>query len=817
MATATAAQVTQIANLYISLFNRAPDTAGLSFWSSALANGSSITTITQGFLNAPEGVTQYPSFLSASDFVTSFYTKVFGRSPDAGGLAFWSAALTNAGGVESAAAKASVVAGIVSVVSTPLTARPAGLTDAQYAQTVNDRALFANKVEVGTYLASNTPLTVANAATALNNVSADPASVAAVKGAANIYANALVTALSNTGSAVLGSSSGDAFSLSSTQAATADTLAGFSLDGAAGVDTLTITGTGVTFTDTLKNFSNIEVINFATTTGSTVAAAKFVGATTFGSTGTGTLAVTGLAAGQGVAVNATGAGTTSATYLAAATAAKVGISGGTSGAITLVGTGLTSAAISSTGAVANVANITLADTIGTVAIDAATNLTTTLTSAKATASSLTVAGGGAVNLGTVPNTFTTINASGSTGGLTATLNNTLALTGSSGVDKIALTGNVSSTAVFTLGDGADVLTGTAVIAAGASIDGGAGIDAVSSSLISTTNGAVFKNFEILQLDGSNIVDAASLTGSTLTGLTLNSGGGSVNNVASTVGLTVVGAAAGITTIGVTGAAANTADVYTITLANTTAAAAATAGTIGLANVETINLVSAGTASATTFNTIKVADLALKTLNITGSKALDVSFTATSATSLIDGSAATGSLAIDTTNVTGATVANGGLTVKGGTAADTLTIAQAATVSSGAGADKIVITSAINNTYTGAGVTDAIKAAAIAASVVTITDFAKTDSITFTGVNAAPALISFTDASAALTLAAAAENVVGGNSGAISAFRFAGDTYLVADLGTAGTFSTGDILVKLSGVVDTAQFTHAVNSNLVVFA
>lgn len=821
MAIATPAQLTQISNLYVSLFNRAPDTVGLSFWGNALANGADINTITLGFLNAPEGTLNYPAFQSASEFVTAFYTKVFGRAPDAGGLAFWTGVLNNAGGAESAAAKASVVSQIVGVVNTPLTTRPPGLTDAEYAQTVSDRALFTNKVDVGTYLATQSPLTEAGAATALNGVTADPATVVAAKSA--LYAQAIANALNPPGALVLGSASADIFNLTDVELNGAP--AGFALDGNTGVDTLVLTTTaGPSITDAVKNISNVELINVlgdgGTTT--TVAAGKFVGATTFGSIGAGSLTITGLADGQKLAIAATG--DTTATYLAPATAASLNVSGGTSGTVAIDGAGLTSLAVTSTGATPNVTGVmTLASTIGAVSIDATTGLTTTLAGGKAS-SALTLTGGGAVNLNTVPGTFTSINATGASGGLTATIGAAITtLNGSSGADKITVAGALAAGAAVNLDAGNDTLLGGGgSVATGSTVDGGAGTDTVSTALINAGNAAAFKNFEQIQVESSTIVDASLLTGSALTGITIadSTGGGAVNNVASTIGLTATGTATGTTTISVTGALANAADVYTITLANSTADTVAAAGTVGVANVETLNIVSAGSATAGD-NSIQISDAALKTLVVTGEKAVAITFsTATTGTTLIDASAATGALTLDTTNVTAAA---GGLTVKGGTGADQLTVTQAATVTSGAGADTIF---AGNNTITVA-TPGAATSGELSSKLLTVTDFASGDTVDLRVGGVAGATVSLgtvTDLTAEVDLvaasAAAADETASAAAGGVevSAFRFGGDTYLLLDAAGAGTggVDTSDVLVKLTGVIDLASATVDVGTGAVVY-
>jgi len=810
MAIASIAQLNQITNLYVSLFNRTPDTAGLSFWSSALVNGASIATITRGFLTAPEGQANYPQFQSASEFVNAFYTKVFSRTPDAGGLAFWTAALNGAGGANSDAAKATVVAQIVAIVSTPLTARPDGLTDAQYAQTMNDRAFFANKVEIGTYLASHPNGLTTNVI--FPSITADPLSVAVVKNTADVFGAPIAASLATTaGTAVLGSDAADVFSLTSAQLVNADSKAGFSLDGGAGVDMLLLTTTGsTTISDTIKNFTNIEVIGVSTSVGNTttVAAGKFLGATGFLAVGAGSTIVNGLAAGQGLTLLLSAGTSTAANYLATATAASVSFSSGASGSVGVSGTGLTSATINSTGPTANVSgNVNLAGTIGAVTVNASTALTTSLIGAKQGAV-LTVTGGGALTLSALSTSFTTVNAGAATGGLTTAIGTSVtSLTGSSANDKITVAGSLAAGATISLGAGSDALlfATNGAIAAGSTIDAGAGVDTLSSKLVTAANASVFKNFELLQIEAGSITDASLLTGSTLTGLTLagGNGAGAVNNVAATLGLTVTGAATGTTTIGVSNAATNAADVYTITLANAAANTAAAAGTIGLANVETINIVSGGTNLGVGLrNSIDISDAALKTLVITGSQAAQVTFsTATTATSSIDGSAATGSLNIDTTNLVAATAANGGLTVKGGTAADSLTISQNAVVTGGAGNDLFVIKS----TLATLGASDATAATEIAAKLVTITDFAKGDVIDFlpavANLGTSTTAIVFADLSGSASLAAAAQIAVGAGGQSIEAFRFGGDTYLVADLTTAATFGAGDMLVKLSGVVD----------------
>jgi len=182
MATPQQIAVTQ---LYTALFNRAPDAAGLAFWEQAMLNGASINTIAQSFFTSPEALAIYPSAAPTTQFVTRFYTTVFGREPDAEGLVFWSNALDAQGGAGNAAARATLVTQLVDVVSTPLTSKPAGISDAAYAQTVADRGRFINKTDVGVYFATELKSDDrALAAKVLAAVTHEPASVTEARGMA---------------------------------------------------------------------------------------------------------------------------------------------------------------------------------------------------------------------------------------------------------------------------------------------------------------------------------------------------------------------------------------------------------------------------------------------------------------------------------------------------------------------------------------------------------------------------------------------------------------------------------------------------------
>lgn len=82
----------QIQQLYVAYLGRAADKAGLDYWSQQLNAEKPVLTLESlraNFVNEqPEYVNAYAG-LSRSDTVTKIYNNLFGRSPDAAGLTYW--------------------------------------------------------------------------------------------------------------------------------------------------------------------------------------------------------------------------------------------------------------------------------------------------------------------------------------------------------------------------------------------------------------------------------------------------------------------------------------------------------------------------------------------------------------------------------------------------------------------------------------------------------------------------------------------------------------------------------------------------------
>src|SRR6056297_2611579 len=107
----------QITTLYIAYYDRAPDPAGLAFWTARLKEsidgdsdgdaGRTLAEIADRFAAAAESQAVYPDFLGDSDgdgvadgnnsglFVTQVYINLFGRLPDDGGLNHWTKNIDN--------------------------------------------------------------------------------------------------------------------------------------------------------------------------------------------------------------------------------------------------------------------------------------------------------------------------------------------------------------------------------------------------------------------------------------------------------------------------------------------------------------------------------------------------------------------------------------------------------------------------------------------------------------------------------------------------------------------------------------------------
>ncbi len=131
--------------LYIAYFNRAPDAIGLNFWGTAFANGTTLEQMASLFIDQDETRATYPEGTSNTEFATSVYNNVLGRTPDAAGIEFWVGFL-DSGAVSRDQFILEVLRGAKSEL------KPEEGQDFVDQQLL-DRAFLENKVDIGAYFA----------------------------------------------------------------------------------------------------------------------------------------------------------------------------------------------------------------------------------------------------------------------------------------------------------------------------------------------------------------------------------------------------------------------------------------------------------------------------------------------------------------------------------------------------------------------------------------------------------------------------------------------------------------------------------------
>ena len=655
---------------------------------------------------------------------------------------------------------------------------------------------------------------------------------------------------------------------------------GLNISGISGLTSFTGVAADTAATTLTAAGTTDVTLNLSTTNNSTVTGGKAVSITK-GSTAAGTVGVTGSALTAVTLKGGVGAVTISnntATTLKSVTLDGVDVNtgitangltdvtlkGAVTAARTITITNSTAAHSLTVNAAGTGYNSTGATELQTVVTDTVATSATVNTTARSSLDlvnstglkSVTLTGSGALKLATTAAAVVSIDGSAATGALTLGTLNAAAVTVKTGSGKDSMTIAATATTTVDTGAGDDTVTlGSAIAAAskislGAGndtllvgtgsvatstttvIDGGDGDDSVSAQLITAGNATQFKNFEKINLDSTTGLDLALLTGNSISGLTISgvSTTATYQNVKLANSLTVdyvaTGAPAGNNTLTFSDAT-GTADSYTVTFAGATTgtpgAVNVRAGTLNAAGIENFNLVSGGTSA---WNEITLGAAAqAKTVVITGAAKLTLAFAAgfgtagaTTGVTSIDGSAATGALSINTTNAN-VTTGSAGLTVKGGSAGDSITLAGKATVDAGAGADTITLAAA-GGTVTGGAGNDTIDISAVVSGAAAagnaysalnstlITDAAAGDVIKFanngvetftaTKINVGSATALSGGTTNALDLAAAGN---GGAASIVTWFQYAGDTYIVVDSGAGALFTATDHVVKLTGLVD----------------
>ena len=88
---ATTATRTNVTQLYVANFNRAPDDAGLKYWVDK--SKLFLEEIASSFYDQPESKNMYPSTFTNAEFINAVYDNMFNRKPDEKGFEYWKRAL----------------------------------------------------------------------------------------------------------------------------------------------------------------------------------------------------------------------------------------------------------------------------------------------------------------------------------------------------------------------------------------------------------------------------------------------------------------------------------------------------------------------------------------------------------------------------------------------------------------------------------------------------------------------------------------------------------------------------------------------------
>jgi len=556
----TVAMRTEISNLYVSLFGRAPDGEGLGFWVSAYASGSmSIAKIAQAMYDTAPARAYYPLFATPTEVVTTFYTNVLGRAPDSEGLAFW---VKEYNATTPGAFFEKLINNVVNYNGTD-------------AAGVASKSLFVNKVAVAQYYGEQNG-TVAGATAALNGVTSAAASVDTAKAAIlNTSVSGQTFTLTTGADTWTGGVGNETFSASDVAGAATWTAVD-RLDGGAGTDTFVVSTASAITMPAFATVTNIETaaLNSAlavtadTTawTGLTSLSTAGVGAQTI--TAAGTTAVTAVTTAQaagavaingGSTVNVTSTGVTTGTLAIGATTAATGavtVSTKTAGAVTHGTIGVTGGTtINITQAGTNAVNTTSVSGAVTVTGNASTTSVTVTDTAAVTAAA-TVVGhtNGAV-------TINDVNAASATAAgtiTTVTLNNFAAATiDSSAINNVTLTGTGTSVGIgrgaltatptantLAVNISGLTLTGALTDSEAAADDGFTTVNIASSTTASTLGSMAFADATTLNITGDKLLTSA---GETLTAVT-------AINVTNTAGATLATALA--TGVVFTGGAGN---------------------------------------------------------------------------------------------------------------------------------------------------------------------------------------------------------------------------------------------------------------------
>jgi len=250
----SAAFYPQVQKIYVAYYGRPADPAGLQYWAGQLAaNGGNLTSIINAFGASAESTALYAGADNSAK-VTAIYQQLFNRAPDAAGLAFYTAELT-ANRMTASSIALNVANGAQGTDATYLNNKVTVATSFTDSLTVDSAAAVAYTGTTAT-TAARSLITGVTTSAATTNVASTITSIKAGGGAA---AGQTFTLTANV-DGISGTAGDDVFRAVMASGTSTTLNVGDAIDGGAGRDTLNIidqAGTAVG----IVSLTNVEVVN----------------------------------------------------------------------------------------------------------------------------------------------------------------------------------------------------------------------------------------------------------------------------------------------------------------------------------------------------------------------------------------------------------------------------------------------------------------------------------------------------------------------------------------------------------------------------
>jgi len=255
-----------IQGVYVALFGRPADPAGLAYFTTATQNGADLTKI--GDLASTQEYKDRFAGQNNNQIVTSIYRSLFNRDPEAGGLNFFVNAL-NTGALSINNIAIAILDGAQGSDKT--------IVDAKVASAAAFTAALDTPVEIGTYVGNDAAAQgrafLAGVTTTAKTAAEADTAVADIVAKANVGVTVALTA-GGANNIVVGTAAGNTSdkndTINATAAANDWAPATDLVDGGFGVDTFNATINGLAAAGTGKlvanGLKNVEIINISTVT-----------------------------------------------------------------------------------------------------------------------------------------------------------------------------------------------------------------------------------------------------------------------------------------------------------------------------------------------------------------------------------------------------------------------------------------------------------------------------------------------------------------------------------------------------------------------